>query len=157
VSNNKSYYPKASDVQEQWFLVDAKGETVGRLAARIALILRGKNEPTFHPAVNPRNYVVVVNAAKAVFTGNKMRTKQYHWHTQYPGGLRSTTPEKLNVKKPGEHLRQAIHGMLPKNRLGDALKRNLLVYGGAEHPHEAQSPVAIEITKQRNTSAQGAN
>jgi large subunit ribosomal protein L13 len=156
VSNNKTYYPKASDVQENWFLVDAKGETVGRLAARIALILRGKNEPTFHPAVNPRNHVVVINAAKAVFTGNKMRTKSYFWHTQYPGGLRSTTADKLNQRKPGEHLREAIHGMLPKNRLGDALKKNIRIYGGEEHPHEAQAPVTVTITKQRN-SAQGGN
>jgi large subunit ribosomal protein L13 len=156
VSNRKSYYPKASDVQEQWFLVDAKGETVGRLASRIALILRGKNSPTYHPAVNPRNHVVVINADKAVFTGDKARTKQYYWHTQYPGGLRSTTPEKLNARKPGEPLREAVHGMLPKNRLGDALKRNLRIYAGEEHPHQAQAPQTIEITKKR-ASAQGTN
>lgn len=142
-----TYYPKTEQVREKWYVVDAKGETVGRLASRIASVLRGKNAATFHPAVNPQNHVIVLNAEKAVFTGTKLKSKQYHSHSGYPGGYKVITAEKLEAKKPGETLKRAIKGMLPKNRLGARLLTNLRVYAGESHPHEAQQPVAIKLTQ----------
>lgn len=142
-----TYYPKAGDVKETWYVVDAKGEVVGRLASRIASVLRGKNNPTFHPAVNPHNHVVILNADKAIFTGRKMRQKKYYSHSGYPGGLKETTAEGLAGKKPGEILRFAIKGMLPKNRMGAALQRNVRIYAADTHPHQAQNPTVIILTK----------
>lgn len=142
-----TYYPRAGDVKEKWFVVDAKGEVVGRLASRIAAVLRGKMEPTFHPAVNPGTHVVVLNADKAIFTGGKMRKKEYHSHSGYPGGYKKVTAESLNQKKPGEVLRRAVKGMLPKNRLGDATMTRLRIYTSDQHPHKAQQPVEIELTR----------
>ncbi len=143
-----TYYPKAGDIKEKWYIVDAKGEIVGRLASRIAGVLRGKNDATFHPAVNPHNHVVVLNAEKAVFTGRKLRQKKYHRHSGFPGGLKEETAESLSARKPGEVLRVAVKGMLPKSRLGDALLTNIRIYAGETHPHQAQQPVAITLTKQ---------
>lgn len=143
-----TYYPKAGDIKEKWYVVDAKGEVVGRLAARVAAVLRGKNDATFHPAVNPHNHVVVVNADKAVFTGRKLRQKKYQRHTGYPGGFKEETAGALMARKPGEVLRVAVKGMLPKSRLGDALLKNVRIYAGENHPHQAQQPAAITLTKQ---------
>ena len=145
--NTKSYYPKATDLHEKWFVVDAEGEITGRLAARIALILRGKSDPTYTPGVNPKNYVVVVNADKVRLTGRKWLNKRYYRHSGYPGGIKETTARELEDRKPGEVLRKAIHGMLPKNSLGRQLQCQLRIFAGAEHEHAAQKPEKVVITK----------
>lgn len=142
-----TYYPKQGDLKETWCVVDAKGEVVGRVASRIAAVLRGKNEATFHPAVNPQNHVIVLNADKVVFTGKKLRQKKYYRHSGYPGGLREETAGSLLQRKPTEVLRLAVKGMLPKNRLGDALLRNIRIYEGDTHPHQAQLPAEVTLTK----------
>lgn len=144
-----TYYPRSGDVKEQWYVVDAKGEVVGRLASRIAAVLRGKNDPSFHPAVNPHNHVIVLNADKAVFTGRKMKQKLYQSHSGYPGGFKEQTAEELSRRKPGDALRRAVKGMLPHTRLGDALLTHLRVYTSTEHPHQAQTPQSVELTKHR--------
>jgi large subunit ribosomal protein L13 len=146
-----TYYPKPGDIKEKWYVVDANGEVVGRLASRIASVLRGKNDATFHPAVNPNNHVIVINAGKAVLTGRKLRQKLYHRHSGYPGGYKEETAESLNQRKPGELLRVAVKGMLPKSRLGDALLRNIRIYTGDVHPHKAQNPKTITLTKQQGS------
>jgi large subunit ribosomal protein L13 len=148
-----TYYPKAGDMKEKWYVVDAKGEVVGRLASRIANVLRGKSEPTFHPAVNPGTHVVVLNADKAVFTGSKLKSKKYHSHSGYPGGYKEISAGALEQKKPGETLRRAIKGMLPKSRLGDASLTRLRIYTSDQHPHQAQNPVAVNLTKSRTARA----
>lgn len=144
-----TFYPRSGDVQEKWYVVDAKGEVVGRLASRIAGVLRGKHEPSFHPAVNPRNHVIVLNADKAILTGRKMKSKLYQSHSGYPGGFKEETAESLNRRKPGEVLRRAVKGMLPHNRLGSELLTHLRIYSGGEHPHQAQTPQSIQLTKRR--------
>jgi large subunit ribosomal protein L13 len=146
-----TYYPKPGDIKEKWYVVDANGQVVGRLASRIASVLRGKNDATFHPAVNPSNHVIVLNADKAVLTGRKLRQKVYHRHSGYPGGLTEETAEALGKRKPGEILRVAVKGMLPKSRLGDALLRNIRIYTGDAHPHKAQNPATIILTKQQGS------
>ncbi|AXA35252.1 MAG: 50S ribosomal protein L13 [Candidatus Hydrogenedentota bacterium] len=143
----KTFYPRPGDIQEKWYLVDAKGEVVGRLASRVAALLRGKMSPSFHPAVNPKTHVVIINADKAVLTADKMKTKLYRRHSGYPGGLKEATAEELSRKKPGEILRLAIKGMLPKTRLGDRLITHVKVYAGETHPHTAQKPEPIKLTK----------
>jgi large subunit ribosomal protein L13 len=142
-----TYYPKQGEIKENWYVVDAKGEVVGRLASRIASVLRGKNEPTFHPAVNPQNHIIVLNADKVVFTGKKLRQKLYHRHSGYPGGYANESAGALINRKPTEILRLAVKGMLPKNRLGDALLRNIRIYADETHPHQAQLPAEITLTK----------
>lgn len=142
-----TYYPKQGEIKENWYVVDARGEVVGRVASRIASVLRGKNEPMFHPAVNPHNHVIVLNADKVVFTGKKLRQKHYYRHTGYPGGLKDTTAGAMMQRKPTEVLRLAVKGMLPKNRLGDALLRNIRIYAGETHPHQAQLPAEVNLTK----------
>lgn len=143
----KTYYPRPGEIQEKWYLVDAKGEVVGRLASRVAALLRGKMSPNFHPAVNPKTHVVIINADKAVLTADKMKTKLYRRHSGYPGGLKEATAEELGRKKPGEILRLAIKGMLPKTRLGDRLLTHVKVYAGEAHPHTAQKPEPVKLTK----------
>jgi len=143
---NKSYYPKGDAMPETWYLVDAAGQTTGRLASRVAMLLRGKHLPTFTPSVNPRVHVVVINAAKAVLSGKKFTDKVYRRHSGWRGGLRETTPRLLEEKTPGEALRLAIDGMIPVSRLGDQLRKNVRVFPGAEHTHQAQNPVTIELT-----------
>ncbi len=142
-----TYYPKAGDLKENWIVVDARGEIVGRLASRIASVLRGKNEPTFHPAVNPQNHVIVLNADKVLFTGKKLKQKKYYRHSGYPGGIKEEAAGALLQRKPTEVLRLAVKGMLPHNRLGDALLRNIRIYAGDVHPHQAQLPVEATLTK----------
>ncbi|MBX7244350.1 MAG: 50S ribosomal protein L13 [Candidatus Sumerlaeaceae bacterium] len=150
---NSTYYPRAKDAQEKWYIVDAKGEVVGRLASRVAAILRGKTRPTFHPAVNSQAHVVVINADKAILTGRKLKQKKYESHSGYPGGFKSKTAEELHREKPGDILRRAINGMLPHTSLGSALKTNLRIYAGESHPHSAQQPEAITVTKPRAKKA----
>ncbi|MFM8552194.1 MAG: 50S ribosomal protein L13 [Nitrospiraceae bacterium] len=140
-----TYLEKPADVVRKWYLVDANGKTLGRLAARIATVLRGKHKPTFTPHVDTGDHVVVINAGKVHLTGDKMRTKLYIHHTGYPGGLKTTAAEHLHAKNPTELLARAIKGMLPKNTLGKQMARKLKVYPGAEHPHHAQRPEVMAL------------
>jgi large subunit ribosomal protein L13 len=137
---HKTFIQRVEDTEQTWYEIDGNGQTVGRLAAFVAQRLRGKNLPTFSPHASPNVHVIVTNASKLVFTGNKMKTQTYYRHSNYPGGLKEITADKLQVKKPGEILRHAVKGMLPHNRLGNALMKNLRIFGGAEHLHTAQQP-----------------
>ena len=141
----KTYSAKKEDVQKEWFVVDLEGATVGRAAAKIASILRGKHKPTYTPHVDCGDYVVCINAEKVVFTGNKLAQKEYHRHSGYPGGLKSIDAATLLEKAPEQVITFAVQGMLPKNSLGRQMARKLKVYAGGEHPHEAQQPQALEL------------
>ena len=132
-------------VNKEWVLIDAEGEVLGRIATIAAKFLRGKYKPSFTPHVDCGDNVIVINAEKFVLTGNKMTDKEYVRHTGYPGGQRIATAKELLAKKPTAVVEKAIKGMLPKNRLGSQLFRNLYVYEGPEHPHEAQKPKAIDL------------
>lgn len=140
-----TYMAKASDVEKKWYIVDAEGQTVGRLASEIAKVLRGKNKPVYTPHVDTGDYVIVINAAKVKFTGKKLRKKVYFHHTGYPGGGRFATAGEWMQKYPERVLEHAIKGMLPKNRLGADLFRNLHVYAGDKHPHAAQKPEELKF------------
>jgi large subunit ribosomal protein L13 len=136
---------RKEDVQRKWHLVDGEGKTLGRLATRVAVLLRGKHKPTFTPHVDTGDFVIVVNAEKVVLTGDKWAQKTYHHHTGYPGGLRSTTAVKLKREKPERLVEYAVSGMLPKNKLGRAMLKKLKVYVGGKHPHQAQRPESLNI------------
>lgn len=134
-------------VQKDWYVVDATGEVLGRLASKVAVILRGKNKPSFTPHVDGGDHVIVINAEKVKLTGNKMTDRQYVRHSGYPGGQRTDTPESLMARKPEAVVEKAVRGMLPKNRLGSVLFNNLHVYAGDAHPHDAQQPKKLELEK----------
>lgn len=137
----------AKTATKEWVLVDANGEVLGRLASQVAKILRGKHKPGFTPHVDCGDNVIVINADKVKLTGKKMTDKVYVRHTGYPGGQRFTTPEEYLRRKPEFLVQKAVKGMLPKNRLGEALLTNLKVYAGAEHPHEAQCPKTVTLNE----------
>ena len=141
----KTYQAKKEEVEHQWYLVDAQGKILGRLATELAKILRGKNKPIYTPHVDTGDFVIVVNAGKVALTGKKMKDKIYYHHTGYPGGIREMSAEKLLAKKPTEMIRIAVKGMLPKNSLGRQMIQKLKVYAGAKHPHEAQKPVPLQL------------
>lgn len=141
----KTVSAKAETVQREWFIVDAKEKTLGRLAAEIATRLRGKHKPEYTPHVDTGDYIIVVNAAEVAVTGNKAKDKMYHAHTGYPGGLKSISFEKLIEKAPERTIQSAVKGMLPKGPLGRAMFKKLKVYPGAEHPHAAQQPKQLDI------------
>jgi len=141
----KTYQAKKEEVDHRWYLVNAEGKILGRLAAALAKVLRGKHKPTYTPHVDTGDFVVVVNAGKVSLTGRKLKNKIYYRYTGYPGGLKEMTAEKLLTKKPTEMIRMAVKGMLPKNSLGRQMLRKLKVYAGPNHPHEAQKPVSLEI------------
>jgi large subunit ribosomal protein L13 len=141
----KTYQAKKEEVDHQWYLVNAEGKVLGRLATELAKILRGKNKPAFTPHVDTGDFVIVVNTGKVVLTGKKMKDKIYYHHTGYPGGIKEISAEKLLAKKPTEMLRIAVKGMLPKNSLGRQMLQKLKIYAGPDHPHEAQKPVPLEI------------
>ncbi|OGP75006.1 MAG: 50S ribosomal protein L13 [Deltaproteobacteria bacterium RBG_16_49_23] len=141
----KTYQAKKEEVEHQWYLVDAEGKVLGRLASELAKILRGKNKPIYTPHVDTGDFVIVVNAGKVALTGKKLKDKIYYHHTGYPGGIREMNAEKLLAKKPTEMIRIAVKGMLPKNSLGRQVIQKLKIYAGAKHPHEAQKPVPLEI------------
>ncbi|CAN5319617.1 50S ribosomal protein L13 [soil metagenome] len=132
-------------VTKGWVIVDAENEVLGRLASNVAYILRGKDKVNFTPHVDTGDNVIIINAEKIKLTGNKVAEKEYVRHTGYPGGQRFATPKLLLTKRPTEIIRMAVSGMLPKNKLGDALRRNVFIYAGAEHPHAAQQPKQIKI------------
>lgn len=137
----------AATVQKEWVVIDATDLALGRLASRLARIIRGKHKPSFTPHVDCGDNVIVVNAEKIYLSGNKMTEREHVRYTGYPGGQRTITPEKVLQKKPTELVRRAVKGMLPKNRLGAQLLRNLFVYAGPEHPHQAQNPKTIKLNE----------
>ncbi|HET7159837.1 MAG TPA: 50S ribosomal protein L13 [Burkholderiales bacterium] len=141
----KTYSAKSHEVQRDWFILDATGKVLGRVATEVARRLRGKHKPEFTPHVDTGDYIVVVNADKLRVTGNKSKDKLYHRHTTYPGGLYTTNFEKLQAKHPERVLQLAVKGMLPKGPLGYAMIKKMKVYAGAEHPHSAQQPQTLTI------------
>ena len=135
---------KAEEVKKDWYVIDADGQTLGRLATKAATILRGKNKATFTPNVDCGDYVIVINAAKIVYTGDQEEKKIYYHHTGFPGGLKSRSIGLMKREHPVELVELAIQGMLPHNKLGDQMRTHLYVYEGAEHPHTAQKPVEVK-------------
>lgn len=145
MNRQTTYYPKPGEVDRTWYIVDAEGENLGRLASRVARTLIGKNKPEFTPGVDTGDFVVVINAAKVEVTGNKLDDKRYYRHSGYPGGLKSLTMRQQMNKRPEFVIEQAVRGMLPKNRLGRKLMKKLRVFSGAKHPHEAQKPKELTL------------
>ncbi|MDO9516136.1 MAG: 50S ribosomal protein L13 [Syntrophales bacterium] len=141
----KTYSAKKEEVVRDWYLVDAEGKVLGRLAVEIARRLRGKHKPVYTPHVDTGDFIVVVNAEKITLTGKKLTDKIYYHHTGYPGGLKSTTADKLLAEKPEEVLFSAVKGMLPKNSLGRQMLKKLKVYKGDKHPHKAQMAALLEV------------
>ena len=141
----KTFSAKPETVKRDWYIVDAAGKTLGRLASEIAKRLRGKHKPEYTPHVDTGDYIVVINAEKVTVTGRKFTDKMYYRHTQYPGGMKATSFEKLQARKPCDIIELAVKKMLPRNPLGRAMYRKLKVYAGTEHPHAAQQPQVINI------------
>ena len=141
----KTYQAKKEELEYKWYLVNAEGKVLGRMATELAKILKGKNKPTYTPHLDTGDFVIVVNAGKVTLTGKKMKDKIYYHHTGHPGGIKEITAGKLLAKKPTEMIRMAVKGMLPKNSLGRQMLRKLKVYAGPKHPHEAQNPISLKI------------
>jgi large subunit ribosomal protein L13 len=142
----KTYTAKPGEIQREWFLVDAEGQTLGRLATRIADMLRGKGKPAYTPHVDTGDFVIVVNAEKIAVTGSKLDSKIYYRHSGYPGGLRQRTLREQLERRPTEVIRKAVKGMLPKNKLASAQLTKLKVYAGPDHPHAAQAPKELDLS-----------
>jgi large subunit ribosomal protein L13 len=136
----KTYVPKGAEIEREWWLVDAEGIPLGRLASRVAIRLRGKHKPTFTPFLDTGDHVVVINAEKLVLTGSKLKDKMYRRYSGYPGGLKEVPAEKMLREHPARMIELAVKGMLPKGPLGRKMAKKLKVYAGAQHPHEAQRP-----------------
>ena len=136
----KTFIPKKEEVERKWWLIDAEGKILGRLATEIAVLLRGKRNPAYVDFMDIGDFVVVVNAERIKITGNKLEQKKYYSHSGYPGGIKEITLKDLLEKKPEEVIRKAVWGMIPKNKLGRAIYKKLKVYKGSDHPHEAQKP-----------------
>lgn len=141
----KTLFANKQTVEKKWLLVDVEGKVLGRAASEIAILLRGKHKASFSPHVDCGDNVIVINAEKIRLNGNKMETKEYIRHTGYPGGQRILTAKQVMAKTPTRIMEKAVRGMLPKNKLGDAIYGNLRVYAGTEHPHEAQEPTVYEL------------
>ncbi len=141
----KTFVTKPAEVERKWYVVDAEGQTLGRLASQIATILRGKHKPIYSPSVDCGDFVVVVNAEKIAVTGQRMDQKYYHRHSGYPGGLTSISLRDQLAKHPTRPIEDAVKGMLPKNALGRKMLKKLKVYAGPEHPHQAQMPEPLEL------------
>jgi large subunit ribosomal protein L13 len=141
----KTYAVRASEIERQWWVVDASEQTLGRLATRIATLLEGKHKPIYSPHLDTGDHVVVVNAGKVKVTGNKLVQKRYYRHSGYPGGLKEESLQALLARKPELVIERAVKGMLPQNRLGRAMIKKLKVYSGSDHPHQAQQPQAAEL------------
>lgn len=141
----KTYTPKAGEIEHNWFVVDAEGQTLGRLASRIAQVLMGKHKPMFTPNMDTGDFVIVINAEKIAVTGTKMNDKMYYRHSGFPGGIKSANLQDMLRRRPERVLELAIKNMLPNNRLGRAMYKKLKVYAGAEHPHAAQKPAVLEL------------
>jgi large subunit ribosomal protein L13 len=145
----RTYSPKASEIQRDWYVIDAEGLVLGRMATEVARILRGKHKPTFAPNLDTGDHVIIVNADKVVLTSAKAERKLVHRHTGYPGGLRTRTYADLLDRKPADAVRRTVWGMLPKNRLGRQMLRKLKVYAGPTHPHAAQQPRELTVEHAR--------
>lgn len=141
----KTFVAKPAEVERKWFVVDADGQTLGRLATQVATILRGKHKPIYTPHVDTGDYVIVINAEKVKVTGNKRNAKMYRWHTGYPGGLKERTFEQQMEKQPEKIVYAAVKGMMPKNSLGSQMLKKLRVVVGPEHDHAAQQPETLEL------------
>ena len=141
----KTFMQTKETVERDWYVIDAAGKTLGRVATKAAHILRGKHKPTYTPHVDCGDNVIVINASKVVLTGNKLEDKMYYNHSGYPGGLRERNAKEMITNYPEEMMERAVKGMLPHNRLGRAMGKKLFVYAGSEHKHEAQKPKALEI------------
>ncbi len=141
----KTYMAATAGVERKWYVVDAEGQTLGRLTSQIAAVLRGKNKPVFTPHIDTGDYVIVVNAEKIKVTGKKLAQKIYYNHSDYPGGMKETTLAEMLAKKPEKVIELAVKGMLPKGPLGRSMIKKLHVYAGAEHPHAAQKPEVLEF------------
>lgn len=141
----KTYMARSEDIEKKWYLIDGEGKTVGRVATKIANLLRGKEKPQFTPHADTGDFVIVVNADKMKLTGKKWEQKTYYWHTGYPGGIKSITAEDLVKKHPEDILKKAVWGMLPKNKWQKKLITRLKIYAGNEHPHAPQQPENLEV------------
>ena len=141
----KTYVPKKTEIKKNWYLVDAEGKILGRLASRIAQILSGKNKPIYTPYLDTGDFVVVINAKKVKVTGKKEEKKIYYHYSGYPGGMKEIVYQKLLEKKPTMIIQKAVRGMLPKNKLGRKMLKRLKIYAGTEHRHQAQNPEKIEL------------
>ncbi len=144
----KTIFAKNTDVVKKWHVIDADGIVVGRLASRVAVILRGKNKPIYTPHADTGDFVIIVNADKVRFTGNKLEKKEYYHHSGYPGGIKKKTAKEIMKSSPERIILSAVRGMLPKNKLGRQQLRKLKIYSGAEHPHKAQNPEQLNINIQ---------
>jgi len=140
-----TYSPKASEIQRSWYVVDAEGVVLGRLATEVARVLRGKHKPIYAPHLDTGDHVIIVNADKVVLTSNKAGAKQVYTHSGYPGGIKAESYASLLDRKPEDALRRSVRGMLPKNRLGRQMLKKLKVYSGPVHPHAAQAPQTLEL------------
>lgn len=140
-----TYMQKTNDVERNWYVIDAAGLPLGRVATKAAHMLRGKHKPTFTPHIDGGDFIIIINAKEVILTGNKMEDKKYYNHSGYPGGLRVRTAKEMNERYPEEMIERAVKGMLPKNKLGRAMYKKLFVYAGPEHKQEAQQPTVIEI------------
>jgi large subunit ribosomal protein L13 len=141
----KTYVTKEDDIQRDWLVVDAAGQTLGRLASEVARLLRGKHKPSYSPSTDVGDYVVVINAEKVEVTGRKLDQKTYYRHSGYPGGLKAITLRELLRRRPTRVIKYAVRGMLPRNRLGRRVFKKLKVYAGPDHPHAAQNPRALDL------------
>ena len=141
----KTFSARKEQIEPKWYMIDANGEILGRLAVRVATIIRGKHKPVFTPHMDTGDYVIIINAGKVRLTGNKMKDKIYYHHTGYHGGIRKISAEKLFQKKPEEVLKKAIKGMLPKNSLGRKILTKAKIYASADHPHAAQQPEVLAL------------
>jgi large subunit ribosomal protein L13 len=148
----RTYSPKASEIERAWYVVDAEGLVLGRMATEVARVLRGKHKPTFAPHLDTGDHVIIINADKVVLTANKGESKMVYRHSGYPGGIRATTYGKLLADRPEEAVRRTVRGMIPKNRLGAQMLRKLKVYAGPDHPHAAQQPQPLELDHARARS-----
>ncbi|EKC66170.1 Ribosomal protein L13, bacterial-type [human gut metagenome] len=140
-----SYVQKKETVERKWYVIDAEGKPLGRVASKAAHILRGKHKATYTPNIDCGDFIIIINAEKAILTGNKLDNKKYYNHSGYPGGLRERTAREMQEKYPIEMVERAVKGMLPKNRLGRQMYKKLFVYTGSEHPHLAQKPEIMEV------------
>jgi len=148
----RTYSPKASEIEHEWYVVDADGLTLGRMATEVARVLRGKHKPTFSPHIDTGDHVIIINASKVVLSAGKAEKKMVYRHTGYPGGIRSNTYAEDLDATPDDAVRRTVRGMLPKNRLGRQMLKKLKVYAGPEHPHSAQKPQALDLSAARARS-----
>lgn len=141
----KSFIPRERDIQKHWHVIDAEGQILGRLASKAARLLTGKEKPIYTPFLDTGDHVIIINAEKVKLTGKKLTEKMYRHHTGYPGGLKEATAGALLSKEPGRLVREAVIGMLPKTKLGRAMRKKLKVYAGPQHPHQAQQPTPLAL------------